>query len=140
MTLTKVKGQQMCNHLLNKIFSQFPKNILLVQLQYADLVSRGATVKLDQVVGARLQTGKRVSISNLNGPRDEQLACAITSNSTSHAVLLRYLIRINNRCRCHRSPTPQKPRKKDAHRASAPIFRALLILMTTRRFACLLQV
>lgn len=77
-----------------------------------DLVSGGATVKLDQVVGARLQTGKRVSISNLNGPRDELLACGITSNSTSHAVLSRYLIIINNRCRCHRSSTAQKPRKK----------------------------
>lgn len=105
-----------------------------------DLVSGGATVKLDQVVGARLQTGKRVSISNLNGPRDELLACGIKSNSTSHAVLSRYLIIINNRCRCHRSSTAQKPRKKDARRVSAPIFRALLILMTTRRVACLLQV
>lgn len=138
--LIRVKGQQICGHLLHKIFAQFPKNILLVNLQYADLVSRGATVKLDQVVGARLQTGKRVSISNLNGPRDESLACGITSNLTSHAVLSRYLIIINNRCRCHRSSTPQKPRKKDARRASAPIFRALIILMTTRRFACLLQV
>lgn len=48
MLLTKVKGQQIFGHLLHKILSQFSKNILLVLMQYADLVSRGATLKLDQ--------------------------------------------------------------------------------------------
>lgn len=48
MLLAKVKGQQICGHLLHKILSQFSKNILLVLVQYADLVSRGATLKLDQ--------------------------------------------------------------------------------------------
>lgn len=98
------------------MWSSTPQNILSISSKYLtcapDAASRGATVKLDQVVGARLQTGKRVSISNLNGPRDEPLACGITSNPTSNDVLSRYFIIINNRFRCHRSSTPQKPRKK----------------------------
>lgn len=43
-------------------------------LQCGVLVSRGATVQLGQVLGARLQSGKRVSISNPNSPRDEPVA------------------------------------------------------------------
>lgn len=73
----------------------------------------GAIARLDQVVGARLRTGERVSISNLNGPRDEPLACAITSNPTSHAVSSPYLIPISSRCRCQRTSTLQNLRKKE---------------------------
>lgn len=38
------------------------------------------------LLGARLQSGKRVSISNPNSPGDVPVACGITSKATSYSV------------------------------------------------------
>lgn len=57
-----------------------------MHLQYERLASTGATEQLHQVLGARLQSGKRVSISNPNRPRDEPAAFRITSNPTTYRV------------------------------------------------------
>lgn len=74
-----------------------------VYLQCENLVNRGATAQLHQVAGARLQSGKRVSISNPNSPRDELVACGITSKLASYSVVWRYSNINQERCRCHRS-------------------------------------
>lgn len=112
-----------------------------VHLQCGDGVNRGAIVWLQQVVGARLWPGKRVSISNPNSPRDEPVACGVTPKPTTYSVCDVFLDTFKSAIVVFaRGYSPQNLRKEVARRVFAPVFRALLIWMINRHFACLLRV
>lgn len=109
-----------------------------LRLQCAGLVSRGAAPS-GPGLGARLQSGKRVSISNPNSRTDEPVPCGIFS-TTKHSqrpdgILATLSKHKPDRCRDY---SPHNPRTKKVALLSSLQF--WLTWMKHRRSACLLQV
>lgn len=86
-------GQQICGH-PHKIFSHFSFLFASIipegGLQYTGWPAGAQLCGLSRLWGRACKLGSGFQFQNLNGPRDELLACGIASNLTSRAVWSRY--------------------------------------------------